>query len=115
MHETALAASVVEIARDALRGRDPTERVAAVRLSLGALSHVEPRALLFCFDAAARGTAVEGARLLIERPGGRAHCLGCGTDDVALESRGQPCPHCGSHRLLVTGGEDMRVTELELA
>ncbi|MDU6673245.1 MAG: hydrogenase maturation nickel metallochaperone HypA, partial [Bradyrhizobium sp.] len=25
-----------------------------------------------------------------------------------------PCPACGSHQLQVTGGEDMRVKELEV-
>jgi hydrogenase nickel incorporation protein HypA/HybF len=113
MHETALARGVVEIACEALSAA-PGARVAVVRLALGALSHVEPRALLFCFDAAARGTAVEGAALAIERPEGRAHCLDC-DGPVVLQSRTEACPRCGGHRLLVTGGEEMRVTELELA
>ncbi|MDO9709323.1 hydrogenase maturation nickel metallochaperone HypA [Paracraurococcus lichenis] len=113
MHETALAAGVIDIVRDALRER-PAERVAVVRLSIGGLSHVEPRALEFCFDAAARGTPAEGARLAIDRPPGRAHCLTCDRE-VGLASRADACPGCGGHRLLVTGGEEMRVTELELA
>lgn len=113
MHEMALAEGVVEIVRDALRA-EAGARVATVRLSLGRLSHVEPRALEFCFGAAARGSPAEGAALAIERPEGRAHCLGCDRV-VPLESRADACPHCGSHRLLVTGGEEMRVTELELA
>jgi hydrogenase nickel incorporation protein HypA/HybF len=34
---------------------------------------------------------------------------------VAIAARGDPCPDCGGWQLQVTGGDQMRVRELELA
>jgi hydrogenase nickel incorporation protein HypA/HybF len=114
MHEMALAARVVEIAAETLRDRaGPAAKLAVVHVAIGRLSHVEPRALAFCFEAAARGTPVEGARLAIAQPEGSGFCLDCRAV-VPLASRVADCPRCGGVRLVVTGGEEMRVTELEL-
>lgn len=112
MHEVALAQSIIEIVREQAR-RDHVRSVKAVHLRIGALANVEPEALLFGFESAAKGTVVEGARLAIERTPGAAFCGGCGKD-VVVESRLELCPSCGSAQLLITGGEELRVTELEV-
>jgi hydrogenase nickel incorporation protein HypA/HybF len=113
MHEVALAQSIVEIVRDHARANG-ADAVRVVYLRIGALANVEPEALVFGFDSAARGTEAEGARLSIERTPGTALCAGCGAD-VEVDSRLADCPKCGSAQLLVTGGEEFRVTELEVA
>jgi hydrogenase nickel incorporation protein HypA/HybF len=33
---------------------------------------------------------------------------------VAIDRRGDGCPACGSYQLQVTGGEDMRVKDIEI-
>ncbi len=113
MHEVALAQSIVEIVRDQAR-LNHADCVKAVFLRIGALANVEPEALSFGFESAARGTLAEGARLEIERTPGSAFCAGCGSD-VQVESRVALCPSCGSGQLLITGGEELRVTELEVS
>jgi hydrogenase nickel incorporation protein HypA/HybF len=114
MHEMALAMRVVEIAVETLRDQaTPDARPAAVHVAIGRLSHVAPHALAFCFEAAARGTLVEGARLEIAQPDGSAWCPDCRAE-VAIASRIDDCPRCGGAQLMVTGGEEMRVIELEL-
>jgi hydrogenase nickel incorporation protein HypA/HybF len=112
VHETSLAQGIAEIVADEAR-RAGARRVRTVTLSLGALSHVDPRALAFCFDVAVRGGPAEGAQLSIRRPPGTAWCMGCASD-VEIGARGDACPACGGNQLLVTGGEDMRVDELEV-
>lgn len=112
MHEMALAESVREIVLQAARANDAT-RVAAVRLEIGMLSHVEPDALRFCFDVVHRGSLADGATLTIERTPGEAWCMPCGAS-VPLARVGDPCPTCGSHQLAVTRGDAMRVTEIEI-
>jgi hydrogenase nickel incorporation protein HypA/HybF len=89
-------------------------RVVRVKLAIGALGHVDPEALTFAFEVASRGTLAEGAALDVERVAGAAHCLGCGAD-VAVHGRGDFCPKCGGGHLVVTGGEDMKIRELEVA
>ena len=56
----------------------------------------------------------EGARLEITTPPGLAWCMPCGTQ-VPITQRGDACPHCGSHQLQVVQGDEMRVTEIEIA
>ena len=59
MHELGITRNIVSIVGDAARGR----RVVRITLEVGALAGVEPRAIAFCFDVVARGTAAEGAVL----------------------------------------------------
>jgi hydrogenase nickel incorporation protein HypA/HybF len=62
----------------------------------------------------ARDTIAEGAVLEIDQPPGQAFCMGCSTT-VTIPARGEPCPACGSHQLMVVGGDEMRVDELEVS
>jgi hydrogenase nickel incorporation protein HypA/HybF len=113
VHEMSIAEGMLEIVESAARGSAPA-RVATIWLELGALSHVEPDALLFCFDAVARGSLAEGAKLAIVTLPGAAWCMPCG-ERVGLDRRGDPCPRCGSYQLEVVGGEEMRVKEIAIA
>lgn len=112
MHELALSQGIIDVIREQAATQGFT-RVKTVRLAIGALSHVEPEAIAFGFDAVSRGTVAEGARLDIERPPGQAFCLAC-EKPVPLAERFDPCPDCGGHQLVVTGGEELRVKELEV-
>ncbi len=112
MHEMALGQGLVDALVEQSRVHGFAE-VRAVKLAVGALGHVEPDALAFCFDVVSAGTLAEGAVLEIERPEGTAHCMGCGSD-VTIMSRVDPCPLCGGFRLMITGGEDMKIRELEV-
>ena len=62
MHEMALTESIVEIAVETAR-REGAARVRKVFVDVGALSSVEPEALMFCFAAVSAGTIAEGATL----------------------------------------------------
>jgi hydrogenase nickel incorporation protein HypA/HybF len=113
MHELAIAESVLEIVERTAR-TSGGERVAAVWLEIGALSHVQPEALQFCFDAVTRGSLAAGARLDIATIPGTAWCMPCG-ETVPLAAFGEACPHCGSYQLAVSQGDEMRVKEIEIA
>ena len=112
MHEMALAESVLQICEDHAR-RAGAERVVRVRLQIGALSHVEPEALAFCFDSVVAGTLAEGASLEIDRVPGRAWCETCGKE-VEVGSILDACPECGGFPLRVTDGDQMRVRDMEV-
>lgn len=112
MHEMSLMESVLEIVEDEARKAGATS-IKAVKLAIGELSHVEPEAMAFCFEAVIRGTLAEGARLEIERVPGRGWCLDC-AETVAISERFGACPKCGGHKVQMTGGDDLRVAELEV-
>jgi hydrogenase nickel incorporation protein HypA/HybF len=111
MHEMTLAESVLQIVEDAAR-REGLRRIRAVWLEIGQLSSVEPEAMRFCFDAVARDSVAEGARLEIVTIAGAAWCNAC-SEPVALAELGAACPRCGGYQLRVTEGAEMRVKELE--
>jgi len=88
-------------------------RVKVVWLEIGPLAGVEPLALRFGFDAVTKGTIAEGARLEIIDVPGQAWCLAC-AKQVSMKQRSDACPECGAYQLQVTGGEELRVKELEV-
>jgi len=112
MHELALCQGILDVLEEQAQ-RHNFRRVRRVRLEIGDLSAVEPRALAFGFEAVTRGTLADGAALEIERVPGQAHCLTCETV-VNLPARADPCPRCGGYRLLVTAGEAMRIKDMEV-
>jgi len=113
MHEMAIAESVVKIVEDHAR-KAGSDKVTLVRLEIGMLSHVEVPALRFGFEAVSKGSIVEGATLEIDHVPGTAWCHDCmGTVDI--RRLGDACPTCGSYKLQVNGGEEMRVKDMEVA
>ncbi len=112
MHEVALAGRIAEIVEEQARAGG-VSRVRRVRIEFGALPHVEPDALASGFQAAALGTLAEGAEMIFDRPPGTALCMG-GGETVAVEARGGDCPRCGSAQLLVSGGDELRIKDLEV-
>ena len=110
MHELSLAGGIVRLVEDA-QARDHFKRVSHLRLEAGALAGVEVRALRFALEAMAPGTRLEGAEIVIDEPPGQAWCLRCG-QTVAIASRSDDCPQCGSHQLQPTGGTELKVVDL---
>lgn len=111
MHEMSIAENLLELIADEAR-KERFHRVRRVRVQLGALGHVEPDALLFCFDVVAKGTVGEGADLDMEMVPGAGWCGSC-CRSVAIGQRYDLCPACGSH-LEMTAGDELRLTELEV-
>jgi hydrogenase nickel incorporation protein HypA/HybF len=112
MHEMSLAESVREIVDEAARANG-ARRVAAVRLEIGALAQVEIGAMRFAFDVAKRGSLADTARLEIVETDGSAWCMRC-SQAVLIARRGDACPKCDSYQLQVTGGDRMRVIDIEV-
>ena len=112
MHEMSLAESVREIVDETARANG-ARRVAAVRLEIGALSQVEVEAMRFAFDVVKRGSIADAARLDIVETDGTAWCMRC-SRTVVIARRGDGCPRCESYQLQVTGGDRMRVLDIEI-
>ena len=112
MHEMSLAEGILQVVEEYAR-KEGFTRVKTVRVEIGRLSHVEPEALSFCFDAVMRDSIAAGARLEILTVPGRGWCHGCG-QEVAMEALYDPCPRCGGFQVVVTGGDEMRIKDLEV-
>ncbi len=112
MHEMSLCQSVVRIIEEQAKAQRYS-RVKTVRLEIGPLATVEPEALRFCFDAATRGTLAENAKLDIITTAASAWCFSCG-EIVTISERNGVCPKCGGYQVQVTGGDALRIKELEV-
>ena len=112
MHEMSLCEGVLHVIEAEARAQH-FRRVRQVCLEVGALACVEPEAMYFSFDAVTRGTLAQGAKLKIVRVAGEAWCLGCACA-VSVGRRYEHCPGCGSVLLQLTGGEELKITSLEV-
>ncbi len=108
MHELSIAQSVVEAVTERADGR----QVRRVRMVVGRLSGVVPRALLFSFELVCEGTVAEGAELVVDEPSGRARCRTCGNGfdvaDLVLLCG------CGSTDVELVRGHELLVSSMEL-
>jgi hydrogenase nickel incorporation protein HypA/HybF len=112
MHEVSLIENVIALVEQERR-KQVFGRVKTIRLQVGALGCADPDALRFCFDAVARGTIAEGALLEIETIPGKGWCGHC-QSVVPLEQRFDACPVCASQNVRMTGGDALRVGEMEV-
>jgi hydrogenase nickel incorporation protein HypA/HybF len=112
MHEVSLIENVIALVQQE-RTKQVFTRVNMIKLKVGALGHAEPEALRFCFDAVATGTIAEGSRLEIEIVPGEGWCADC-RSNVPLDQRFGACPICAGGRVSMTGGDILRLAELEV-
>ena len=112
MHEMSICEGLVQVLEDQAESQHYS-RVKQVWLEIGPLASVETEALRFCFDACTRNTLAEGAVLHIIDLPGSGWCLGC-SQQIKVRQRYQACPECGSYQVQVTGGEELKIKELEV-
>lgn len=109
MHELSITRNVVALCAERAKGR----RVTQVRLRIGHLAGIEIEAVKFCFDVCAGGTALAGARLVIDEVPGRAQCGACGAT-VPVKELVAHCS-CGERApLKVVAGEELLIVDIEL-
>lgn len=110
MHEIGLAGGILRMV-EAAAERDRFTRVAQLRIEVGALAGVEPRALQFALTAITPGTCLEGGEIAINEIPGTARCRQCEAV-VQISSHLDACSQCGAYTLVATGGTELRVVDL---
>ncbi len=113
MHELSIALSLVEIACEEM-SRLGAVRVEAVHLRLGALSGVVKDSLLFSFEAATEGTALQGARLEIQDVPATVWCRTCSAERALRDIAHRRCPICDMLAREIIRGEELELSALEV-
>jgi len=113
VHELSIAVSLVEIAAEKAASLGGV-RVAALHLRLGPMSGVVKDSLLFCFDLAAQGSAIEGARLEIEEVPLTALCPRCAVERELSGPWNLSCPVCETPVPKILKGKELELTALEI-
>ena len=112
MHELSLAQSLIEQVLAAAEAEN-AQRVLRVVVAVGPYSGVEKPAFEFAFPFAADGTSAAGAELVIEDAPAGIECNSCHATTRANPTQ-LVCPGCGSDRVVIKGGHDFLVREIEL-
>ena len=97
MHELSIAMSIIEGATEEAR-RHGAVKVSAVHLKLGPLSGVAKEALLFSYELACEGTALEGSHLVVEDVPAIVFCPSCEIERAIVSIQQMRCPVCGVTR-----------------
>ncbi len=111
MHELALAENIVDIVTRCAEQEGFT-RVSRVCVGIGALAVVIPEALETAFAAARMGSPAAAATLVLDSEPGQAWCRDCATT-VTLNDTLDACPRCQGYALRITGGNSLRVINID--
>jgi hydrogenase nickel incorporation protein HypA/HybF len=114
MHELSVAQQLVELVSETLADQAPL-RVRSVRLRLGPLSGVVAEALLFAYDAATAGTALQGSTLEIEPVAAAVFCPECRAERELVGVRLLRCPLCHTPTPHVVRGRELEVLSVEVS
>jgi hydrogenase nickel incorporation protein HypA/HybF len=113
MHELSIAMSMIEMATEETAKHGGT-KVDAVHLKLGRLSGVVKDALLFSWEVACEGTALQGSRLVIEDLPVIVYCRQCDQERTLNEINAMFCPVCASPAPDIRQGKELEVRALEI-
>lgn len=108
MHEVALALEMLDMAV----ARAASRKVARVVVEVGVRSCVHAEALRFAFEVAAQDTVAAGAFLDVRAMPALAKCVACGLARETIDVWAR-C-ECGSDEIVLEGGEQLRMREIEV-
>lgn len=112
MHEMSICESIVSVIEQQAVTQS-FSKVNLVRLEIGPLAGVEIEALRFSFDVVTKGGIAGNAALeIIELPM-VSWCMQC-AKQVVVKQRYDPCPDCGSYQVQITGGDELRIKDMEV-
>jgi hydrogenase nickel incorporation protein HypA/HybF len=113
MHELSIALSMIDLATEEALRRGGV-RVNALHIKLGPLSGVVKDALLFSYEVACNGTALEGSQLLIEEVPVVIYCPRCKSERELESIQRFCCPVCGTLTSDVVRGKEMEFVAMEI-
>ncbi len=112
MHEMSICEGIRQVIEEQAVTRNFSE-VKTVRLEVGAMAGVELEALHFSYDVVTRGTIAEKSRLEIIHLPVNAWCMIC-SKPVKVKQRFEACPECGSYQVEISGGDELRIKDMEV-
>jgi hydrogenase nickel incorporation protein HypA/HybF len=113
VHELSIAVSLVDLASAEADLVAPA-RVDVLHVRIGVLAGVVRESLLFSFDVAAAGTAIEGARLEIQQIPATVWCATCQAKQTLANVQRRRCPVCDSPTPQLLTGEELQLVSMEV-
>jgi hydrogenase nickel incorporation protein HypA/HybF len=121
MHEFTITTYLVEALLDLVK-QQGSRRVLEVHLKVGRLRALSVEQVKFSYNILAKGTVLEGSKLIVDEANGTVHCATCNyreefnPEDPLLFHYGLPrldCPKCGKP-LAIEGGDECVITKVRM-
>ncbi len=112
VHELSIAQNILDIAVAAAE-REGAQKITRINIVAGEVRAIVTEQLTFCFDVIAGNTIASGAELNLEIVPVRGKCRGCG-EEFIVEGFLYICPRCRSGDIEITGGTELRITDIEV-
>ena len=112
MHEMSICEGIIQVV-EGLAAQQSFRKVKRVRLEIGPLAGVEKEALFFSYDVVCRGGIAEGSLLEVIDLPVEAWCMQC-AKPTTVKARYDACPECGSHQVQISGGDELRIKDMEV-
>ncbi len=110
MHELALTEGILKVVSSEQK-KGAFTRVLEIELGIGEFSGVIPSCIEEFFPLAAKDTAAEGAKLVMETIPASFTCSDCGYRG-AIDRHAARCPDCGSTAIRMTAGREFFIKNL---
>jgi len=112
MHEMSIAQSILDIVGEYMTKEDGG-RLLEVAVEVGELTAVVPDSLTFCYEALVENSPYENSKIRINVIPLTGTCSKC-NNSFKIEKFEFLCPTCQSSNISVEGGEELRITHLEV-
>jgi len=112
MHEMSIAQNILEIV-DEYMVREPASKLVEVVVEIGEMVAVVPESLHFCYDVLVEKSKYQDSKLILNVLPLQGSCRSCGFV-FKIENYNFNCPSCHSADLDVQGGQELRITHLEV-
>ena len=112
MHEMSIAQSILDIV-DEYMAKEDNVKLIEVAVEIGELVAVVPDSLSFCYDALVDNTPYMNSKIIINILPLTAVCSQCDHNFTIKEFK-FVCSACQSTDVMVTGGQELRISHLEV-
>ncbi|MFH2037921.1 MAG: hydrogenase maturation nickel metallochaperone HypA [Chloroflexota bacterium] len=112
MHELDVTQSILSIALENARKVD-AKQITGINLLIGQMASLVDDSIQFYWDIISEGTIALGAKLNFKRIPTEMRCFDCGILFFP-NSETFDCPSCGSIRVQVIHGDEMRVDSIDV-
>ncbi|NDJ61376.1 MAG: hydrogenase maturation nickel metallochaperone HypA [Chloroflexi bacterium] len=129
MHELSITQALYDLTLDEANGLG-ANRVTALTVQVGALTAIDPSAVVFYFETMSKGSCAEGALIHFDKVMPTARCQNChhempiptsatngsaGFNYAWLQDYNQMvCENCGHQRFELVGGHEFALLSLEI-
>ena len=112
MHEMSIAQNILEIVDEYMR-REANSKLLEVAVEIGEMVAVVPESLLFCYNVLVENSKYHNSKLLIKILPMQGTCRTC-KHLFKIENYNFVCPSCQAGDVEVQGGQELRISHLEV-